>query len=51
MVNRAVHKRERRKLGHWVESRVDAEVIGGLPSLLLSQRAAYVYDIALVGLE
>ena len=46
-----VHKRLRRKLGCWVESRMDAGVAGGLFGLLLSQRAVYVYDIASIGLE
>ena len=44
-------KRERRKLGGWVESRVDAGDIEGLSSLLLSQRAVYVYDIPSTDLE
>ena len=47
-MNGGDRKRERRKLGGWVESRMDAEVIGGLSGLLLSQRAVYVYDIPLV---
>ena len=46
-----VCRRERRKLGHLVESRADAGVIGGLLGLLLSLRAAYVYDIVSTGLE
>ena len=50
-MNGAVCKREQRKLGHWVESRVDAGVVGGLLSLLLSQRVVYAYDIALVSLK
>ena len=49
-VNGGDHKREQRKLGGWVESRVDAGVVGGLPGLLLSQRAVYIYDIPLVDL-
>ena len=48
VVNGGDCKREQRKLGSWVESRVDAEVIGGLSGWLLSQRAVYVYDILLV---
>ena len=51
VVNRADCKRERRKLGGWVESRMDAEVIRGLLGSLLSQRVVYAYDIALVSLE
>ena len=51
MVNRVDRKRERRKLGSWVESRMDAGVIGRLLGLLLSQRAVYAYGISLVGLE
>ena len=51
VVNGAVRKRERRKLGCWVESRADAGVVGGLLGLLLSQRVVYAYDIALVSLE
>ena len=48
MVNRGDRRRERRKLVDLVESRMDAEVVGGLSSLLLSLRAVYVYDIPLV---
>ena len=44
-----MHSRLQRKLGHWVESRMDAGVVGGLFGLLLSQRAVYVYDIITVG--
>ena len=44
-------RREQRKLGCLVESRVDAGVIGGLLGLLLSLRAAYAYDIVSTGLE
>ena len=51
MVNGADCKRERRKLGSWVESRMDAGVIEGLLGLLLSQRVVYVYGIALVSPE
>ena len=46
-----VHRREQRKLGCLVESRMDAGVVGGLLGLLLSLRAVYVYDIASTGLE
>ena len=46
-----VRKRERRKLGCLVESRADAEIVGGLFGLLLSLRVVYVYDIVLIGLE
>ena len=51
VVKGAVCRREQRKLGCWVESRMDAGVAGGLFSLLLSQGVVYVYDIALVSLE
>ena len=45
MVNGGDRKREQRKLVSWVESRMDAEVVGGLFGLLLSSRVVYVYDI------
>ena len=45
MVNGGDHRRERRKLVDLVESRVDAEIVGGLSGLLLSLRAVYIYDI------
>ena len=51
VVKGAVCKREQRKLGCLVESRMDAGVVGGLFGLLLSLRAVYVYDIVLVSLE
>ena len=50
VVKGAVRKRLQRKLGCWVESRTDAEVTGGLFSLLLSQRVVHVYDIVSTGL-
>ena len=51
MVKGAVCKRLWRKLGCWVESRMDAGITEGLFGLLLSQRVVYVYDIVSVGLE
>ena len=50
-MNGGEHKRERKKSSDLVESRVDAEGFGRLVGSLLSQRAVYVYDIPLVGLE
>ena len=50
VVNGGDHRREWRKLVDLVESRVDAEDIERLSSLLLSQRAVYVYDIPLISL-
>ena len=50
MVNRGDCKRERRKLVDLVESRVDAEAIGRLSGLLLSQRVVYVYNILSIDL-
>ena len=47
----AEHNRLQRKLGHWVGSRMDAGVAGGLLGSLLSPRAVCVCDIALVGQE
>ena len=51
MVNGGERKREQKKSVDLVESRVDAEDVGQLLGLLLSQRAVYVYDIPSVGLE
>ena len=51
MVKGGSHRRERRKLGCLVESRMDAGVAGGLLGLLLSRGVVYVYDIVLIGLE
>ena len=51
MVNGGEHKREWKKSVDLVESRVDAEDVGWLLGLLLSQRAIYVYDILSIGLE
>ena len=51
MVNRGERKRERKKSVDLVESRVNAEDVGQLVGLLLSQRAVYVYDIPSIGLE
>ena len=51
MVNRGERKREWKKSVDLVESRVDAEDVGWLLGLLLSQRAVYVYDILSIGLE
>ena len=51
MVNGGEHKREQKKSVDLVESRVDAEGIGRLLGSLLSQRAVYVCDIPLIGLE
>ena len=49
MVNGGDRRREWKKLVDLVESRVDAEAVGRLSSLLLSQRAVYVYDIPSIG--
>ena len=51
VVNGGERKREWKKSSDLVESRVDAEDFGRLVGLLLSQRAAYVYDILRVSLE
>ena len=46
-----MRRREQRKLGCLVESRMDAGVAEGLLGLLLSLGVVYVCDIALAGLE
>ena len=51
MVKGVVCKREQRKLGCLVESRMDAEVAGGLFSSPLYLGAVYVCDIFLSVLE
>ena len=51
MVNGGECKREWKKSVDLVESRMDAEDVGRLLGLLLSQRAVYVYDIPSIGLE
>ena len=49
VVNRGDRRREWKKLANLVESRVDAEAVGRLSGLLLSQRVVYVYDILPIG--
>ena len=51
VVNGGDHRREWRKLVDLVESRVDAEIVGGLSVLLLSRRVVCVYDIPSIDLE